>query len=265
MAAVDLGLKGRAAAVAAASKGLGRASALALAAEGCDVAICAQGEDALRSVAKEIEALGVRAHAMTLDLAEPAACERFVDSTAETFGRLDVVVTNIGGPPSGPTESFGDADLLAVLQRNLMVPVRLARAAVPHMRANGYGRILNITSQAAKEPLDGLVLGNTARSGIGAYMKTYSRELAPEGITINTIAPGAHLTDRTYELSAQRAEREGLDVEVVLRAWNASTPMGRIGDAADFGAIVAFFAGMQTNFITGATLVVDGGSARFVF
>lgn len=259
---MDLGLKGRAAAVAAGSKGLGRASALALAREGVDVAICARGGDALTATAKDIEALGVRAHALDLDLVEPGACERFVDETANVFGRLDILVCNIGGPPSGPTESFAVEDFRRALEQNLLTFVRLAQAAVPHLRARGWGRILNITSAAVKQPLDALVLGNTARAGIAGFAKTLANELAPAGITVNCVAPGMHLTDRTHELASQAAAREGVSVQDVVRRFEAASPMRRTGDPADFGAVVAFLASEQANFITGTTLAVDGGSTK---
>ena len=259
---MDLGLKGRVAAVSAASKGLGKASAVALAAEGCDVAICARGVDALSATTREIEALGVRVHAIACDLVQPGACERFIDGAAAAFGRLDVVVTNVGGPPSGPALQFTDEDYRRILEQNLMVAVRLARTAIPHFRAGGYGRIVNITSQAVKEPIDGLILGNTARAAIAGFAKTLANELAPEGITVNTAAPGAHRTDRILELTAQLAERAGISQEEAMKNWAASSRMGRIGEPEEFGAVVAFLASERASFVTGTTIAVDGGTSR---
>jgi 3-oxoacyl-[acyl-carrier protein] reductase len=259
---MDLGLKGRAAAVAASSKGLGRASALELAREGCDVAICARGREALDATAAQIEALGVRVRATACDLVEPGACEAFINDAADTFGRLDIVVTNVGGPPTGSAVTFTDEDHRRVLEQNLLVAVRLSRAAIPHLRAGRFGRIINITSQAAKEPIDGLVLGNTARAAVAGFAKSLANELAPEGITVNTAAPGAHRTDRIIEVTSQLAERQGISHEEALKAWAAATRMGRLGEPEEFGALVAFLASERASYISGTTIAVDGSSSR---
>ncbi len=259
---MDLGLKGRAAAVAAASKGLGRACALELAREGCDVAICARGADALAATAAEIEALGVRVSAVACDLTEPGAAERFVDGAAEAFGRLDIVVTNVGGPPSGAPLDFSGDDYRRTLEQNLLVAVRMSHAAIPHLRAGGYGRIVNITSQAVKEPIDGLILGNTARAAVAGFAKTLANELASEGITVNTAAPGVHRTDRILELTAQMSARAGIAQEEALKNLGAGSRMGRIGEPEEFAALVAFLASERASYITGTTIVVDGGATR---
>lgn len=256
---MDLGIKGRVAAVAAASKGLGFACAEAFAREGADVAICARGEEALRDAAKALEQTGARIHSVALDLAEPGASERFIDSTVETLGSCDIVVTNIGGPPSGSFDTFDDDAFRQAFERNMLVAVRLARAAVPHMRAKGWGRIINITSIAARQPLPGLMIGNTARAGVLGFAKTLSFELAAHGITVNTVAPGPFLTDRARELSKQRAAREGISVEEALRALHA-TPTGRAGNPEELGALVAFLASEHAGYITGAVIGSDGGS-----
>lgn len=262
---MDLGLGGKAAAVAAASKGLGRACAEALAREGCDVAICARHADGVDATVADLRALGVRAHGMALDLSEPGACERFVEGAAAAFGRLDVVVCNNGGPPAGGTDAFDDDAYRAALEANLLVTVRLARAAVPHMRARGWGRVIAITSGAAKQPIDGLVLSNVTRAGVAGFLKTLSFEVARDGITVNTVAPGPFRTDRILQLARARMEAEGIDEETALQPFAGNVPVGRIGEPAEFGALVAFLASEQAAYLNGTTIQIDGGQTRFVF
>lgn len=258
---MDLGLAGRAAAVAAASKGLGRACAEALAREGCDVAICARGEDVLRATEKDLAALGVRVHAVALDLAEPGACERFVEEAAAAFGRLDVLVANNGGPQPGGALAHADDAYRRAYESQVLVMVRLARAAVPHMRARGWGRIVFITSSAAKQPIPNLVLSNSMRPSVIAFAKTLADEVAPDGITVNCVAPGPFATDRVRALAEDRAAREGIPLERAMQI-GGRIPVGRIGDPAELGALVAFLAGERAGYITGTTIAADGGQAR---
>lgn len=248
---MELGIRGKVAAVAASSKGLGFASAQALASEGARIAIC--GRDAA-ALAEAAAALGSDVLALPMDLVEPGACERFVEATVERFGRLDIVVTNSGGPPPGDVTAFTDDQFRAAFELNALVHIRLARAAVPYLRAHGDGgRIVMITSAAVKQPIDGLGLSNTARAGLTGYAKTLSTQLAAEGITVNTVAPGLHDTERLRALAGNVPDLSGLAADV---------PARRLGEAADFGAVVCFLAGAQANYITGQTLVVDGGRTK---
>ena len=262
---MDLGLKGRVAAVTAASKGLGRASAEELAREGADLAICARGEDALRATQKDLEQLGARVLATPMDMVEPGTCERFVEETVETYGRIDILVSNVGGPKAGPFESQSDDDFRQTVERNFMTAVRLARAAVPHMKRAGWGRLIFITSISSKQPLDGLITGNSARAGVAGLSKSLSLELAQLGITSNVVAPGSILTDRTYDLAKQFADRSGGTVEDAIKAIEHDIPTKRIGRPPELGATVAFLASERASFITGAVIPIDGGTSRSLY
>jgi 3-oxoacyl-[acyl-carrier protein] reductase len=237
---VDLGLRDRVALVTAASKGLGRASAIALAEEGARVVICARGEDALRDTEKEIGRVS-EALAIVADVTEPDVPQRLVDAAVERFGRLDVVVPNAGGPPPGRALDLDDDAILAALNANLLTSIRLVRSSLPHLRANGWGRICCITSYSVVQPIDTLALSNTARVALWAWAKTAAADLAPDGITLNLACPGPHATDRMVALGGGA---------------------GPMGDPADFGKTVAFLCSEPAKFVNGAALVVDGAATR---
>lgn len=241
---------------------LGRASALALAAEGCDVAICARGADTLEATAEEIRALGVRVHAVTADVGHAEDCRRFVEDAAATLGRLDVLVPISGGPPAGPFDAHDDETYRQAVEENFLSVVWLCRAAVPHMRRGGWGRIIAVTSIAAKQPIDGLILSNASRAGATGFLKTLATELAADGITVNSVLPGSHLTDRIRWLAEQQAGRAGTPPEAMLRAMEAQIPVKRLGRPEELGAVVAFLASEQAGFVTGVSLQADGGASR---
>ena len=259
---MDLGLKGRVALVAASSRGLGRACAVAFAREGADVAICARGKDDLREAEAELVGLGARVHAVVADLSISEDCRRFVLGAAEALGRVDVLVNNNGGPPSGAFDSFSEADYQNALDLNLLSTIRCTLAAVPLMRRVGGGRIVNITSVAAKQPLEGLVLSNTTRVGVIGFSKTLATALAGEGITVNTVCPGPTFTDRIRSLAAQRAERDRIPFDDAVKAYVTDIPMGRLGRPEEIAALVVFLAGEPAAFITGTTIQADGGMTR---
>ena len=234
---MDLGLAGRVALVTASSKGLGRAAALALAAEGAKVTVCARGEDALRATEHELSGMG-DVLALVEDVTDPDAPARLVQAAVERFGRLDVLVANAGGPPPGWALDVDDDAFWAALEANLLTSVRLTREAVPHMQKGGWGRICLITSSTVKQPNRGLALSNTARAGLWAWAKTAAADLFGEGITLNLACPGYHATERVKDLGVPD-----------------DLPMG---DPADFGRVVAFLCSEPARFLSGAALQVDG-------
>jgi 3-oxoacyl-[acyl-carrier protein] reductase len=245
---MDLGLNQARALVTAASKGLGRACAQALAAEGARVFIVSRDGVLLSRVEGEIGAVG---H-LAADLSEPAAPAAAVDAAVNALGGLDILVCNAGGPPPGTFESTPLEAWEAGYNLTLMSAVRLARAALPHLKASGRGRIVNITSMSVREPIANIVLSNAFRSAVTATAKTLSAEVAPHGVTVNNLAPGPILTDRARQLYA--------DLEAVARG----IPVGRLGTPEEFGAACAFLCSAQAGYITGQTLGVDGGTLKGV-
>lgn len=231
---MDLGLAGRVAVVTAASKGLGRASAQALAAEGAKVVLNARNAAALDELA------GTLPDAVVVpgDITDRALPARLVDTAVERWGRLDIVVANAGGPPTGRALEVTDEQLLGAVNANLLASVRLARAAVPHLRARRWGRVVFIASASVKQPIPDLALSNVARTGLWAWTKTAAQDLAEDGVTVNLVAPGLHATDRLIERGVT----------------------GRTGDPADFGQVVAFLCSEQAGFINGTAVSVDGGA-----
>ena len=231
---MDLGLAGRVAVVTAASRGLGRASALALAVEGAKVVLNARDAAALRAVAARIgDALVVPG-----DVTDPELPARLVDAAVERWGRVDIVVGNAGGPPTGRALDVDDEQILAAVNANMLASVRLARAAVPHMRAAGWGRICFIASASVRQPIPDLALSNVSRTALWAWTKTAAQDLGEQGITVNLTAPGLHATDRLVERGVT----------------------GRTGDPADFGKAVAFLCSEPAGFVNGAAISVDGGA-----
>jgi 3-oxoacyl-[acyl-carrier protein] reductase len=233
---MDLGISGRVALVTAASRGLGRATAVALAREGAKVAICARGADALADAEAELAGL-TDVLAVVADVTDPAAPARLVAATAERFGRLDILVANAGGPPPARALEVDDEQLEAAVNANLLTSVRLVREALPHLRAQGWGRICLLTSSSVKQPLPNLALSNTARTGLWAWAKTAAADLFDEGITLNLACPGLHATDRIKAISV---------------------PDGPLGDPGDFGRVVAFLCSEPAKFVSGTAVMVDG-------
>jgi 3-oxoacyl-[acyl-carrier protein] reductase len=258
---MDLGLKGRSAAVAAASRGLGRATALALAREGCSVAICGRDEAKSRETAASIEKeTGGRVIAITADMSASADCARFIEETVAAFGRLDILVTNTGGPPAGNFDATDPAQWDKAYVALLGNVVSLVRAAVPHMKEAKWGRILNIASLSVKQPIDNLVLSNTLRPAIAGLSKSLSKELGQHGILVNTICPGYTRTSRLEELAEDKAKRTGSTKEEFYEMLGKNSPLGRIAEAEEFGSVAAFLCSERASYVSGVALAVDGGA-----
>ncbi len=262
---MDTGLQDRAAIVGGAGKGIGKATAMGLAAEGCRVAICARSRDSLEAAADEIRsATGVEVLPIVCDMASYDDIRRAVAQAAEAFGRLDVVVNNAGGPPTGTFDTLDERYWQHAIDQNLLSAVRTIREALPHLRRTGYGRIINVTSVSVKTPLDGLMLSNSTRLGVIGMAKTLSREIAAEGITVNNVCPGNIATERLMSLIEERANRQGISLEEAVKLDESRIPMGVLGEAEDVANLIVFLASEKARYITGTTIQVDGGSTAAV-
>ena len=260
---MDTGLADKVALVAASSKGLGRAIAEAFAAEGAALALCARGEEAL-AVAREAIARDSQApvHAVAGDLSRPDGIERVTRSTLERFGRVDVLVTNAGGPALGRFEAHEWAAWQRAVELNLRSAVELTRAVLPGMKERRWGRVLHITSLTVKQPIDGLMLSTSVRAAVTGFARTLANEVAAEGITVNTILPGYMNTERVTEVNRAAADREGLALEDVERRMITQIPARRIGEPRELAALAVFLASEQAAYITGQSIAVDGGWIR---
>ena len=237
---MDLGIRGKVALVTASSKGLGRAAAVALAAEGAKVVISARGEDALQATAAQIAASGGEVHAVKADVTEPPSPGLLVAETIDRFGALDILVPNAGGPPPGRALDLTDDQIESALNANLTTSVRMVREALPALQSGGWGRICCITSWSIKQPMRELALSNLARTGLWAWAKTAAFDLFPSGVTLNLVCPGPHATDR-------------------MRALGGSSPA--MGDPGDFGRIVAFLCSEPAAYVSGTAVMVDGAAS----
>ncbi len=263
---MDLGLRGKVALVAAASRGLGRAIADTLAAEGASLVICARGADELHAAKAAIEqSSGARVHAIVADVSDRAQLDRLAREALSTFGRIDVLVTNSGGPPSGPFESYDWSAWENAVNVLLRSAVELTRAVLPGMRERKWGRIINVTSITVKQPVDGLMLSNSIRGAVTGFARTLANEVATQGITVNNILPGYTRTERVEQLADATAAREGVDRKDVVARFENQIPMRRLGEPKEFAALAAFLASEQAAYITGQSIAVDGGWIRGVF
>jgi 3-oxoacyl-[acyl-carrier protein] reductase len=263
---MDLGLQDKVAFVAGASKGLGKACALGFAREGARVAMCSRSRPAIEAAAEDVaEASGAEVLALEGDVSRADVCDRLIQQTVERFGRLDILVNNAGGPPTGTADGMSDEQWRAAFETNLMSAVRLTRAAVPHMKQAGGGRIINITSSGVRSVLPGLVLSNSIRAGVVNFAKTLAVELGPDNILVNNIAPGRFGTDRVAELDAINARNWGVSVEEAARRQVAQIPLGRYGEPEELANVVVFLGSARASFVSGQTILIDGAATRAIF
>ncbi|MBI2395787.1 MAG: SDR family oxidoreductase [Deltaproteobacteria bacterium] len=257
---MDLGLKGRVAFVAGGSKGLGRATAHALAREGASVAICARGEVELHRAAEEIARdTGARVIPLVGDVGKPEDIERLIAKTVEHLGALHVVVSNSGGPPPGTFEELSEDAWREAIDVTLMSTVRLVRAALPHLRHAAFGRVVVITSTSTREAIPGLLLSNVVRPALVGLCKTLARELAQYGITVNNVGPGMYDTERLAKLHGRQAQATSMELAEVRRRAEATIPVGRLGAPEELARVIAFLASEGASYVTGQTILADGG------
>jgi 3-oxoacyl-[acyl-carrier protein] reductase len=257
---VDLGLKGRVAIVAAASKGLGLAVAQEFAREGTDVAICSRNSAELEKAAATIEKASGRApHWKALDVTRYDDVREFVAEVSKRFGRVDICVTNAGGPPSKKFLDTSNEEWRTAVDMNLMSAVYFAREVLPKMRERHWGRLITITSMTVKQPVDGLILSNSVRAAVAGLARTLANEFGGDGITVNNVCPGYTQTGRLESLADKQAAETGLSREKIFERMSAQIPVGRIGRPEEFAALVAFLASERASYINGTTMAVDGG------
>lgn len=260
---MDLGLKNRGVIVAGSSEGIGRAAAEAFAREGAQVAMCARGEDRLRQAAAAIQsASGAEVYAEPLDVTDAPAVQRFTENVAKRFGRIDVCVANAGGPPAKNFLSVSSDEWRKAVETNFLSVIYMAKAVIPHMQRHRWGRIITITSVSVRQPVADLVMSNAVRAGVVGLVKSLSNEFGKEGILVNNVAPGYTATDRLKELAGVRALAAGTQVEDVYRAWTAEIPARRVGQPAEIADAIVWLASERASYITGQTLLVDGGIYR---
>jgi 3-oxoacyl-[acyl-carrier protein] reductase len=260
---MDLGLRGKSVLVTAASRGLGKATALEFAREGANVSIASRNLEDLNQAAREIEQeTGQTVTCIPLDVTDGQSIKQAVKAAVQAGNGLDVLICNAGGPPTGNFEQFSDEDWMAAFQLNLLSTVRLIRESLPYLRQGGGGRIVNLTSTSIKQPIPGLVLSNTLRAGVYGLTKSLAMELANDQILVNTVAPGRIQTDRIVQLDEATAMRRQVSVEEVKAGWLAQIPLQRYGTPEEFAKVVVFLGSFANTYVTGQALLVDGGMVK---
>lgn len=258
---MDLGIAGKLALVTGASQGIGRAIATTLAREGAKVVVAARSEEKLQELVREIQQDGGEAHAIAADLTRPDDLERLVTG-AQSLGTIELLLGNTGGPKPGAARHLKAQDFQIAAEQLLYPMVSLANAMLPGMQSKHFGRILFITSLAVKEPIENLALSNTLRAGLTGYTKTLAREVAAEGITVNTLGPGYTLTERVEEVFAFRAQNQGISLEAAYAQQTAQIPAGRMASPQEIADVAAFLLSAKASYLTGQAVMVEGGAIR---
>jgi 3-oxoacyl-[acyl-carrier protein] reductase len=257
---MDLGLKGRGVIVAASSEGIGRATAEAFAREGTQVAMCARTEKTLRQAADSVrEQTGAEVYAEPVDVTDANAVQSFVENVAKRFGRIDVCVTNAGGPPAKNFLSVSTDEWRKAIDTNFMSVVHLAKAVIPYMQRHRWGRIITITSVSVKQPIAELVLSNAVRAAVVGLVKSLSNEFGKDGILVNNVGPGYTATERLKELAGVRALASGTNPEQIYQNWAAATPVKRLGQPGEIADVILWLASERAAYVTGQTVLADGG------
>lgn len=260
---MELGLKGRGVIVAASSQGMGRAAAELFAREGAQVAMCARTQKPLQEAADQIRAeTGAEIYAEPLDVTDGAAVQRFVEQVSKRFGRLDVCVTNAGGPPAKNFLSVSTEEWRKAVDLNFLSVVHLAKAVIPYMQRHRWGRIITITSISVKQPIDDLIMSNAVRAAVVGLVKSLSNEFGKDGILVNNVAPGYTATERLQELAGTRALAAGVTSEEIYQRWAAEIPVKRLADPKEVADVIVCLASERASYVTGQTLLVDGGIYR---
>ena len=263
---MDLGLKDKRAFIAGSSRGLGFATALTLAREGCSVAVNSRNEDKAKAAAEKItNETGRQAHGFAGDVSETSTAETLIKSVVESLGGLDILITNAGGPPAGSFEAFDEQAWQKAVDSSLMSHVRLIRAALPHLRKSSTPSVLTVTSYTVKQPLPNLVLSNSVRAATVGLTKSLAMELGKENIRFNSIMPGWTMTERVQELMAFRAKNNNTTVEDEIARQTAEIPLGRVGQPQEFANAAVFLVSPAASFIHGVSLAVDGGITKSAF
>ena len=263
---MDLGIKGKVALVAASSKGIGKAITVGLADEGVNLSIFSRSKNEIERAASEIRArFDVDVLASAADVTNKEQVDRVIEDTVKTHGGIDILINNAGGPPFGFFEDFESPDWRNALELNLLSGIYLAEKTVPLMKERNWGRIVNITSIAVKQPIDGLILSNTSRAGLIGFSKTLSNELGQHNILVNNICPGRIYTDRIKALAEKRAAQSGIEYEKAIEEMEKDIPLKRIGTPEELAALACFLASEKASYMTGTTIQVDGGLLRGLF
>lgn len=263
---MDLGIEGRVALVCGSSQGLGRAVAEVLAEEGARVVVNSRSPERVEAARTEIAtSTGAEVIGHAADVSDPEAVKTLMAAARGAFGRIDILVTNTGGPPSGPFEAHGRGVWRSAIERNLESVVNLVREALPDMKERRWGRVLNVTSISVKQPVAGLILSNSIRAAVTGFARTIANEAASFGVTVNNILPGYTRTERLVELAEAIADREGSAAEDAYARWISEIPMGRVGEPREFAALAAFLCSERASYITGQSVAVDGGWIKGLF